>query len=76
MDVTGVKLRVEQLQLLSGLEPPMCKLILDALVMAQFLSVTSDGSYVPSTEGPVRSRRPLKADLKARPSMPTSRRAS
>src|SRR4051812_29697635 len=65
LEMPGMKLRAEQVQRLCGIEAPMCKLVLDALVKAEFLLLTSDGSYVRLTEGPVPFRRPLKAELPA-----------
>lgn len=76
LEMPGMKLRAEQIQRLCGIEPSMCTLVLEALVKAQFLSLTSDGSYVRLTEGPVRVRRAAKAELRATPFEPTSRRAS
>ena len=72
LEMPGMKLRIEEVERLCGIEPPTCKLALDALVKAQFLSVTSEGSYVRLTEGPVRLQRPVKAT----PFVPNSRRAS
>jgi hypothetical protein len=76
LEMPGMKLRIEQVQRFCGIEPPMCKLVLDALVKAQFLLLTSDGSYVRLTEDPGCLRRSVKADLKATSLVPASRRAS
>ena len=76
LEMPGMRLRTEQLRRLCGIDPAMCTLVVDALVKAQFLSRTPDGSYVRFTDGPAPSRRPAKAELKAEPFAPTSRRAS
>jgi hypothetical protein len=76
LEMPGMKLRIEQVQRLCGIEQTMCKLILDALVMAGFLCMKSDGTYVRLTEGSSSLPRPAKAALKSTPLVRTSRRAS
>jgi hypothetical protein len=51
LEMPGLKLRMEQVQRLFGIEQTMCKLILDALVNTSFLCLQSDGTYVRLTEG-------------------------
>jgi hypothetical protein len=41
-----MRLKLEQVQRLCGIEPPVCKLALEALVEAKFLRLGSDGTYV------------------------------
>ena len=76
MEMPGMKLTLEQVQRLCGIEPAVCKALLDSLVQAEFLSLKSDGFYVRLTEGKTSARRPAKAELKLLPALTTSRRAS
>jgi hypothetical protein len=76
LEMPGMKLRIEQVQRLCGIDQTMCKLILDALVKAGFLCLKSDGTYVRLTEGRASRPRAAKAALKLTPSVTTSRRAS
>ena len=76
LEMPGMKLRIEQVQRLCGIEQTMCKLVLDALVKANFLCVKSDGTYVRLTEGNSRLARPAKALRRSTPFVTTSRRAS
>jgi hypothetical protein len=75
LEMPGLKLRIEQVQRLCGIEQTMCKLILDALVKTSFLCLKSDGTYVRLTEGSSPRPRPVKA-LTSTPIVMTSRRAS
>jgi hypothetical protein len=75
LEMPGMKLRIEQVQRLCGIEQTMCNLVLDALVKASFLCLKSDGTYVRLTEGSSPRPRPVKAVLTAASGM-TSRRAS
>ena len=77
LEMPGMKLRIEQVQRLCGIEQTMCKLVLDALVKANFLCLKSDGTYVRLTEGVSTFPRHLaKAALRSRPPIKTVRRAS
>jgi hypothetical protein len=76
LEMPGMKLRIEQLQRLCGIEQTMCKLVLDALVKANFLCLKSDGTYVRLTEGSSGLARPAKALLRSTPFVARSRRAS
>jgi DNA-binding IclR family transcriptional regulator len=40
------RLKLEQVQRLCGIEPPLCKRALEELVEARFLRLGSDGTYV------------------------------
>jgi hypothetical protein len=42
----GMRLKLEQVQRLCGIEQPLCKRALEALVEAKFLRLGSDGIYV------------------------------
>jgi hypothetical protein len=75
LEMPGMKLRMEQVQRLCGIEQTMCKLVLDALVRTSFLCLKSDGTYVRLTEGSSPRPRPVKA-LTSTPIVMTSRRAS
>jgi hypothetical protein len=74
LEMPGMKLRIEQVQRLCGIEPPMCRLVLDALVKERFLCLKPDGTYVRATEGRS-SQRPAKAALRSTPSATVARRA-
>jgi hypothetical protein len=47
LEMPGMKLKLEQVQRLCGIERSTCKAALEALVDAMFLRVKSDGSDVP-----------------------------
>ena len=51
LEMPGMKLTIDQVQRLCGIEQTMCKLVLDALVKTRFLCLKSDGTYVRLTEG-------------------------
>jgi hypothetical protein len=53
-EMPDMRLRLEQVQRLCGIEGPTCKEVLDALVDAQFLRVRSDGSYVRGVDDSLR----------------------
>ena len=77
LEMPGMKLRIEQVQRLCGIEQTMCKLVLEALVKANFLSLKSDGTYVRLTEGDLTfPRHPAKAALRSMLPMKTVRRVS
>jgi len=56
----GLRLKVEQVQRLCGIELRMCKVVLDALVEANFLCMKSDGAYARLTDGDTPHPRPAK----------------
>jgi hypothetical protein len=76
LEMPGMKLTIEQIQRLCGIEPRACRLVLDALVKASFLRLNSDGTYVRLTEGSGSLQRTAKAALQPKPFVTTSRRAS
>ena len=45
-EMPDMRLTLEQVQRLCGIEPSLCKLALEALVEAKFLRLRSDGAYV------------------------------
>jgi hypothetical protein len=57
MEMPGMRLTPEQVERLSGVESSICRLVLDDLVRAGFLSVRASGAYARSTDlGRVKSR--------------------
>jgi hypothetical protein len=76
LEMPGMKLRIEQVTRLCGIEQTMCQLVLGALVKANFLCLKSDGTYVRLTEGSSSLPRMAKAVLKSTPFVTTARRAS
>lgn len=76
LEMPGMKLTIEQIQRLCGIEPAMCKPLLDALVKVGFLRLNADGTYVRLTEGSASLPPPATAALKSRPFVMTSPRAS
>lgn len=77
LEKPGMKLRLEQVQRLCGIEQRMCTLVLDALVKTSFLRLKSDGPYVRLTEGRSPCTRPLKAVMTSSTAIVmTPRRAS
>ena len=76
LEMPGMKLRIEQVQRLCGVEQTMCKLVLDALVKASFLCLKPDGTYMRLTEGSSPRPRQVKSVLTSTPIGMTSRRAS
>jgi hypothetical protein len=51
LEMPGMKLKLEQIQRLCGVERSICKMALNSLVDAKFLSVTSDGRYARRSDG-------------------------
>ena len=45
-EMPDMSLKLEQVQRLCGIEQPLCKRALEALVEAKFLRLGSDGTYV------------------------------
>lgn len=76
LEMPGMKLRIEQIQRLCGIEHTMCKLVLDALVKANFLCIRTDGTYVRLTEGSWALSRPAKPALTPIPLPTIARRVS
>jgi hypothetical protein len=64
LEMPGLRLTLEQMQRLGGVERTLCKMVLDALVDEKFLCVKSDGAYARSADGEIAPPRPAKADLR------------
>ena len=45
-EMPGMRLTLEQVRRLCGIEQPLCKVALEALVEAKFLHLGSDGAFV------------------------------
>jgi hypothetical protein len=55
-EMPGMRLTAEQVQRLSGVELPICELVLADLVRSKFLRLEPDGTYLHSVgDGPSRS---------------------
>jgi hypothetical protein len=76
LEMPGMKLRIDQVQRLCGIEQTMCKIVLDALVKTTFLCLKSDGMYVRLTDGSSPRPHAIKAVVTSTPIVMTSRRAS
>lgn len=76
LEMPGMKLTMEQIGRLCGIEPGMCRPVLDALVNVRFLRLNSDGTYVRVTEGGTSLPTPAKAEFKPRTFVTLFRRAS
>ena len=64
LEMPGLKLRIEQVQRLCGIERTSCQTVLDTLVNAKFLYVKADGHYARLTEELFSRPRAAIADLK------------
>jgi hypothetical protein len=53
LEMPGLKLTVEQVERLCGIERTLCRSVLDSLVETKFLCVGSDGTYARSTGGEI-----------------------
>jgi hypothetical protein len=73
LEMPGMKLTIEQVQRLSGVDNDSCKRVLDDLVRMRFLRVGPDGHYARDSDGPSKSK-PVKAALGPR-RMRSKRRA-
>lgn len=67
LEMPGLRLTLDQVQRLCGVEQMLCQAVLDALVDAKFLCVKSNGAYSRLTEGEVPRPRPAKANLSVEP---------
>ena len=63
VEMPGMRLTVEQVQRLCGIEPTLCTTVLGELVGSRFLYVTQDGRYARSSDGDATRPRPAKAHL-------------
>src|SRR5438270_12478038 len=61
-EMPGLRLTVEEVGRLCGIERAICQRVLDALVSATVLSVTPHAHYILATDGP--HIRPAKAHLR------------
>ena len=64
LEMPGMRLNLEQVQRLCGIEQSMCQVTLDALVETKFLCVRSDGSYVRLADAGVPRQRVSLTDLR------------
>lgn len=62
LEMPGLRLTAAQVERLCGVERPLCKTVLDALVEARFLRVSADGIYARLTDGEIPRPRPAKAE--------------
>jgi hypothetical protein len=69
LEMPGLTLTAPQVERLCGIDPRLCRLILDALVEARFLRVNSGGAYARLTEGELSRSRQAKAALANRTTM-------
>jgi hypothetical protein len=51
LEMPGLRLKVEQVHRLFGVDRPLCQQVLDALVAAKFLCAKADGTYSRLTDG-------------------------
>ena len=64
-EMPGMRLRLEQVQRLCGIERPMCQIVLDALVDANVLCLKSDGTYARLGDGELQHSQPAKAETRS-----------
>ena len=57
----GLRLTVEQVRRLCGVERGACQIVLDALVDAKFLCLKADGAYARVTDGGIQHLQPAPA---------------
>jgi hypothetical protein len=69
MEMPGMRLTPEQVERLSGVVKSVCRLVLDDLVRAGFLSVGVDGTYARSTGLDRMTSRSPGAESNQRPTM-------
>jgi hypothetical protein len=66
LEMPGLRLTFEQAQRLFGVDPTLCKRVLDALVEAKFLCVKPGGTYARLTDSDdIAHPRPVNAPLGA-----------
>jgi hypothetical protein len=51
LEMPGLRLNVEQVERLCGIERMLCQAVLDTLVQGNFLCLKSDGRYARMTDG-------------------------
>jgi hypothetical protein len=59
LEMPGLRLTVEQVQRLCGIEPAMCRVMLETLVESKFLCAKSNGAYARLTDGDISRPRRL-----------------
>jgi len=62
LEMPGLRLTVEQVHRLCGVEKKTCRAVLDALVDEKFLCAKSDGTYARLSDGDVWRSRPATVD--------------
>ena len=62
LEMPDLRLTAGQVARLCGLEPAVCKAVLDALVDARFLRIGAAGTYARLTDGRISRPRPAKAE--------------
>jgi hypothetical protein len=62
LEMPGLRLTIDQVHRLCGVDRPMCSTVLDELVRENFLCRKSDGSYARLTDGQIARPRAAKAD--------------
>jgi hypothetical protein len=62
LEMPGLRLTLEQMQRLGGVERSLCRMVLDALVDEKFLCLKSDGSYARATDGEIARPRAARAE--------------
>ncbi len=73
LEMSGLRLTLEQAQRLFSVERGLCTAVLGALVKENFLSLRPNGMYARVTEGPWPRPRPAKAELRTDRSAPVAR---
>jgi hypothetical protein len=66
LEMPGLRLTLQQVQRLCGVEAALCQTVIDALVDEQFLCCRPNGTYMRPTTGDIPRPRPAKADLGTR----------
>lgn len=74
LEMPGMRLKVQQVQRLCGVERSLCQVVLDSLIEAKFLCLRSDGSYARLTKDDIARPHPAKADLRSNTFVTGSRR--
>jgi hypothetical protein len=65
LEMPGLRLNIQQVQRLCGVNRARSQAVLNDLVVSRFLCRMSDGSYARAVEGVFPRARPVKADLDA-----------
>ena len=63
LEMPGMRLTIQQMQRLFGIEQTPCQAVLDSLVEARFLCMKPGGSYARQTDRDVPRPRPARAYL-------------